>query len=86
MTAQIILQWVSIIAAFAAAAFWLLSARVVIPPITMALMQPDGSIKRPPHEQAWKDQSRFNAFGALCAALASVAQGVSFYLALPVSN
>ena len=86
MNMTIILQWISIVAAFVAAAFWLLSARVIIPPITMALMQPDGSIKRPPHEKAWKDQSRFNAAGAVSAAIASIAQGISFYLTLPISN
>lgn len=79
----VFLQWVSIATAFMAAAFWLLSARVKIPPITVTLMLSDGSMKRPPHEKAWRDQSKFNALGALSAALASIAQGSSFYLTLP---
>jgi hypothetical protein len=80
---MVILQWISIAAAFTAAVFWLLSARVKIPPITMAIMKQDGTVQRPPHEKAWRDQSRFNAYGAISAALAAAAQGISFYLALP---
>lgn len=83
---NVALQVFSIAAAFLAALFWLKSARVKISPITVAIMQTDGSIKRPPHEQTWQDQARHNAHGALCAAAAAVAQGTSFAWGLWMSN
>jgi hypothetical protein len=46
-------------------------------------MNADGTFTRPPHEKAWRDQSRFNAYGAVSAALAAITQGLSFYLSLP---
>lgn len=74
----IALQWISIIAAFLAAFFWFWSSLVAIPTITFAIIK-DGVVKRPPHEAAFRRQSRMNAIAAAFAAIAAVAQGVSFY-------
>ena len=78
----IALQSFSVLAAFIAAFFWFRSARVKIPIITVAIIKEDGTIQRPPHEQAWRDQSRFNAYGALWAAGAAIAQGIALLLPL----
>ncbi|MGV3548981.1 hypothetical protein [Rhizobium sp.] len=82
----ITLQWISIMAAFIAAFFWFWSAIVPIPSIRMTLMNKDGSITRPPHEAAFRKQSKMNALGAMAGAIAAIAQGTSFYLTLPISN
>ena len=74
------LQYTSAIAAFVAAGFWLASALVKVPHITMAIRQEDGSWRRPPHEAAFKRQSSLSAVAATAAAISALAQGASIMI------
>lgn len=70
----VMLQVVSAAAAIFAAAFWFWSATIAIPRVTMAVIQADGSVKRPPHEAAFKNQSKLSAIAAAAAGVSSLAQ------------
>ncbi|MBU69647.1 MAG: hypothetical protein CL858_30190 [Cupriavidus sp.] len=64
-----------------AAGLWFRSAAIKLPPQTVTLINPDGSLTRPLRETAIEHQSRISAWAALCAGVAALLQVASALLA-----